>query len=546
MSNLKLENQKKLSSTFGRLTNSLSQQEEIQTTSESENLNFELGKTLGAGRSGKVFIGYPTDSSGTKLAPKNPLAELKKLPKNATVADKIKTINDAKQSQGFAVKFFHTKGVSKEIITNEIKITNFLFGNNNKPEMKLRHEPISYKIRFMSKDKNLKKGTIYLDLTENSEKELSLNYRLLNLAEIEVNGTIKTITNRGFSLEKLAEFYQQHGRKKAEKKLKKYLPEILYETSKKMHTKPFWTQMEYLEGNPLSNFYIKNVSTGKEVPNSEIRELAFSKRTQLIFQLVEQIFTWHRNGIIHGDINIDNVLTDLKNCYLIDPGDSFEFTKSRLVPSQQDAKLKTENQGNKMYLHPFLIEGGSCYHPPETRHAQYCLKSDIFMLVYPILSLLLEPNPLKLKSSFYDKVKSENSLTDEDVEISDHKSTSNKEPLDCQYLAFNNLGVMEFPANLQPSDEFDIRNVILQFLDIMSDPDYRNRPEDEDVLAFFHCLHKLALCAELQSQFDYDKGSLEWNTLQTQKLLLCKRLSASVKGDDFVTDEDLSIGLACS
>src|SRR3990167_4485740 len=232
----------------------------------------------------------------------------------------------------------------------------------------------------------------------------------------------------------------------------------------------------YIDGADLS---ASNENKGKL---NALKHLSFSDRLSLIIDLLAQITLLHHktpttsSAIVHADTKPENII-------LVKKGLKAFVT---LVDYGIANKLKHDSPD-----HTFVFSGvGSpSYHPIETLSGSMGLKTDVYVLVYPILRLLGVLNPIKSK---YERAKR------------DRKGAFQ--------VPFDMDGLLD-PTPITVA-EINISSILIHFLNLMQHNKYYLRPSSDTVLIFFNTLYQLSLAHNLNPANNTLKTAL------TVKLLL--------------------------
>jgi len=232
------------------------------------------------------------------------------------------------------------------------------------------------------------------------------------------------------------------------------------------------------------------------------KDLPFSKRMSLVFELVGQLCDIHSRGVVHCDLKPQNTLINEKaDAKKIEPGISIVDLGIGLQISDTEQLYP--------HIHPAVKDYGlnAEYCPPEALHTkdQSCrfgFATDTYMLVGLIAQLFGEKDPYKFKVEADGEIEKVN------------------QPFDLSGIEIPDMGL---------NNDIDLRKIVVDFLNQMQAYNYKDRPNDAELLKFFSVLHQLALCDELQKI--HEKNSEDWHKLQQQKNAFAQELHEKFSGN---------------
>lgn len=332
-------------------------------------------------------------------------------------------------------------------------------------------------------------GWIYLAPTETKDIKSKQKYKVFKIFQDDYPET-------KIKLERETETAQIHYRG-----IKKY--EILKDRTGRKY---FAAELEYLKGKSLYHL----------ARQKKLNKFSFADRTRMMLQLVEQMCSLHANRIIHYDIKSPNVMIDdtatPPQAYLID----FELAYYIKADAKQSAISPNTLYKSSLTVDDpeWFVAGTPGYFPVETlgdeKTRQRGIKTDTAMLAWPLLDLLLQPNPMSSKE-----------------EINHTRSSNPKRPYLIAQAPLKDTGV-QIPIRI---DGFDLKQIGVDYIRKMQSP-YRDRPDDESLLLFFNTLHQLALYNEVlqKEKRNWLKNHVLMEDLQTKMALLAVKLNILLKG----------------
>lgn len=215
--------------------------------------------------------------------------------------------------------------------------------------------------------------------------------------------------------------------------------------------------MKYLPGRSVMVNADKNKTS---ILNVELASLDFASRVDVVCNIMMAVNVIHHNkpntgrAMIHGDLNGGNILVDIDkdngiiDVYIIDFGTAEE------VSADEQQLQPADMQGTPLYMANELIEN--------ERHG---IKTDIYALTPVFASLLGADNPFALRKK-----------------VHYFKPEYYKIPYDFTGV-LKSIQVPEYP--------FDIKTIIMRFLNRMQEVDSARRPDSDETLGFFVRLNKL-------------------------------------------------------
>ncbi len=222
------------------------------------------------------------------------------------------------------------------------------------------------------------------------------------------------------------------------------------------------TIMPHLNGQHLQ---MHDTMTGEDKLHPAIKELNFSDRVNLAFQLVSQNHKLinSKPARIHLDIHGNNILFDEKEkeIHLID------FDSCLAVKEKSFRKL------------PHL-EGNIASIPPEiVTHKKVGVKSPIFSLAPMIMILFGASNPSRMK--ILGKQKNLFLLSQHSIQ-KEYESTG----------LLDNIQIPNFEVSIQKqTTTIPIEKLLKKFIERMAEKNYKDRASPNDTLQFFSALNEI-------------------------------------------------------
>jgi serine/threonine protein kinase len=205
------------------------------------------------------------------------------------------------------------------------------------------------------------------------------------------------------------------------------------------------------------------------VVHPDLHKLNFTQRTKAAAQLMTQLNELHHtkpstgNALIHADLKGSNVKLS------IDP----DTLDTEVFVIDYGIALEAKETEQALTAHPYRINGSHVYFPLETQKSQFGLKTDLYMVVAPLIVLFGETAPYRIKVKGISLFK----------ELSDDEKTiifKKPYPLD---------KVMASPRLYL---DLNVRELMLNMLNRMQSNVYDDRPDTDEATLFFVLLNKLA------------------------------------------------------
>lgn len=216
--------------------------------------------------------------------------------------------------------------------------------------------------------------------------------------------------------------------------------EFHYKSIKKDSQSGYIIAMKYFNGTPLAD------------TDSRITSMLPSERIKLSLQLAKALNKLHKKNILHGDIKSQNILM-----YFDENKQKFKF-----VIIDYGLSENVGLRGNQIFQikHTF---GTPITMAPELTDKKTGLKSDIFSLSALIMGILNADNPLRFRK--------DSKLPDKQIYA----------------LPFDYSGLLK-GINFPGTDASLIKRLVRAFIKRMSHLTYDERPNAEQIVAFFSLL----------------------------------------------------------